>query len=54
MCLNFIYKLFLLCTDKIDRVRETAGKIFLEILYHENPKIPFIPYHEQLKELFPK
>ena len=39
--------------EKIDRLRNCAGKIFFELLYY-SPTVPHLPHHSQLKELFPR
>ncbi|CAG9134138.1 unnamed protein product [Plutella xylostella] len=38
--------------EKIDRTRALAGRIFTAFIYND-PVIPNIPHHEELKEIFP-
>ncbi|XP_075230882.1 tubulin folding cofactor D [Lycorma delicatula] len=39
--------------ERIDKIRAHAGKIFSSLI-HSVPSVPYIPYHEQLLELFPE
>ncbi|KAF8795134.1 Tubulin-specific chaperone D like protein [Argiope bruennichi] len=39
------------CTEKIDRTRSVAGSVF-ESLLMSDPKVPHIPYHNELIEIF--
>ncbi|GIY26319.1 tubulin-specific chaperone D [Caerostris darwini] len=39
------------CTEKIDRTRAVAGNVFENLLMN-NPKVPHIPYHTELIEIF--
>ncbi|GFR29007.1 tubulin-specific chaperone D [Trichonephila clavata] len=39
------------CTEKIDRTRAIAGSVFECLLFSE-PKVPHIPYHAELLEVF--
>ncbi|GBM64386.1 Tubulin-specific chaperone D [Araneus ventricosus] len=39
------------CTEKIDRTRSVAGGVF-ESLLMSNPRVPHIPYHNELIEIF--
>nr|XP_042898204.1 tubulin-specific chaperone D [Parasteatoda tepidariorum] len=39
------------CTEKIDRTRAVAGGVFETLLYC-SPKIPHIPFHEELLDIF--
>lgn len=38
--------------ERIDRIRSQAGAIFSSLI-HSNPQLPNIPYHEDLKQIFP-
>ncbi|EDO35005.1 predicted protein, partial [Nematostella vectensis] len=38
-------------SEKIDRTRAHAGEILVQLVHHD-PRIPHIPHHEQLLELF--
>ncbi|PFX29522.1 tubulin-specific chaperone D-like isoform X1 [Stylophora pistillata] len=41
-------------SEKIDRTRAHAGEIFLRLLYMDSPRLPHIPHHEELLDIFPK
>lgn len=38
--------------ERIDRIRSQAGAIFNSLI-HSEPELPNIPYHEELKKIFP-
>ncbi|XP_035206135.1 tubulin-specific chaperone D-like, partial [Stegodyphus dumicola] len=39
------------CTEKIDRTRAVAGSVF-EMLLHSEPRVPHVPFHQELLEVF--
>lgn len=52
ICHSFMCCLVQQAVEKIDRMRECAGKILMNVL-HAEPALPHIPRHAELKEILP-
>ncbi|XP_012590186.1 PREDICTED: tubulin-specific chaperone D [Condylura cristata] len=41
-------------SEKIDRFRAHAARVFLRLLYPDGPAVPHVPHREELERLFPR
>ncbi|KAJ4980759.1 hypothetical protein NE237_031596 [Protea cynaroides] len=53
LAISFVGGLLKQAVEKIDKIRETAGKILQRILSNERILVPCIPYREKLEEIVP-
>lgn len=41
-------------SEKIDRFRAHAARVFLALLHFDSPPIPHVPHRRELESLFPR
>lgn len=41
-------------SEKIDRFRAHAARVFLALLHWDGPAIPHVPHRQELERLFPR
>lgn len=41
-------------SEKIDRFRAHAARVFLTLLHFDSPPIPHVPHRKELESLFPR